>query len=189
MENLNEKHRARITIQDSFVADIIITPILCELDNIQGYVVMLMDVTTKAEEERRNEELINELSIPTIRIWNRTIALPLKGKFDKERADRVLVGVLEECVANNIHYVLIDLSGLIDFEIETRQELQKLYDCLRLIGTDCILVGITSKLAKAMSDDGVGTNMLTFQTAYAGLQYIIGQDAQSTPGLKMDVEE
>lgn len=179
MEDLREKHQARITIQDVFVADIIITPIYCDSNNIQGYIVMLMDVTTKAEEDRKKEELINELSIPTITIWDRTIALPLKGKFDKERADKVLIGVLEECVSNNIQYVLIDLSGMTDFEYETKQELQKLVDCLRLIGTECILVGVKPPLAKAMSDDFDPTNLLTFHTAYAGLQYIIGRNESS----------
>lgn len=180
MENLKEKHRARITIRDEFAADIVITPILCELNNILGYVVMLMDVTTKAEEERKQEELINELSIPTITIWNQTIALPLKGKFDKERADRVLIAVLEECVAKNIRYVLIDLSGLVGFENETQQELQKLYDCLRLIGTECILVGIKPELAQAMAEERLSVHMLTFQTAYSGLQYIMDKEAQSS---------
>jgi len=176
MENMREKHRARITIRDVFVADIVITPILCEMDNIQGYVVMLMDVTTKAEEDLKREKLINELSIPTITIWKQTIALPLKGLFDKERADRVLITVLEECVADNIRNVLIDLSGLSDFGDETKQEIQKLYDCLRLVGSTCILVGITPQFAKAMAEDHLNTDMLTFQTAYAGLQYIMSQE-------------
>ena len=187
MKELEGKHRARITIQDLFVADIVITPILTDSKDIQGYIVMLMDVTTKAEEDRKKEQLIHELSIPTIKIWNRTIALPLKGKFDKERADKVLIHVLEECVADNIHYVLIDLSGLYDFEHETKQELQKLVDCLRLIGTECILVGIKPGLAKAMSEDFDRTDMLTFHTAYAGLQYIIGMDER--PPLNLEQRE
>ncbi|MFC7371368.1 hypothetical protein ACFQPF_06750 [Fictibacillus iocasae] len=52
MENLTEGHRARIKIKDRFVADIVVTTIKNEINEIEGYVVMLMDVTTKAEEER-----------------------------------------------------------------------------------------------------------------------------------------
>jgi len=178
MERLENTHRARINIKEVFVADIVVTPIRCDANHIQGYIVMLMDVTTKAEEDKKKEALINELSIPIMTIWDQTIALPIKGKFDKERADRVLIAVLEECASKNIRYALIDLSKLVEFEIETKEELQKLYDCLRLIGTTCILVGLTPDLAKAMSEDDLSSEMLTFHSAYAGLQYIIDGKGQ-----------
>lgn len=171
MEKLTETHRARINIRNQFVADIVVTPIKSLSGIIDGYVVMLMDVTTKAEEDERREKLINALSVPMINIWENTLALPLIGEFDKSRADRLIVSVLEQCAQNNIKNVLIDLSGLYEFERETKFELQKLNDCLNLIGTQCILVGITPELAMAAGD--LNKNILTFQTAYAGLQYII----------------
>jgi anti-anti-sigma regulatory factor len=171
MKQLSGSHRARITIKNRFVTDIVITPINDKEDQLQGYVVMLMDVTTKAEEDKEKEKLIQALSIPMITIWEKTIALPLIGKFDKERADRVNESVLKECTSNGIQYVLIDVSGLYEFENETKDELQKLNDCLRLIGTKCVIVGITPTLAMTAGD--ISSSILTFQTAYAGLQYII----------------
>lgn len=52
MNNLTETYNSRINIKDTYIADIIINPIK---DNatIVGYVVMLMDVTTKVQEEKR----------------------------------------------------------------------------------------------------------------------------------------
>ncbi|WP_257967929.1 hypothetical protein [Peribacillus deserti] len=100
METMSEGHRARITIKDQFVGDIVITPIKNEESVIEGYVVMLMDVTTKAEEERKKEHLIHALSIPMIRIWKKTIALPLIGEFDLDRGDRLISSVLQECASD-----------------------------------------------------------------------------------------
>lgn len=171
MKQLDNTYRARITIKNRFVADIVVTPIKDQSRELQGYIVMLMDVTTKAEEDKEKEKLIQALLVPMISIWENTIALPLIGKFDKERADLVISSVLHECTARKIHHVLIDLSGLYEYEDETKFELQKLSDCLKLIGTQCILVGINPKLAMTAGD--LDKTILSFQSAYDGLLHIM----------------
>ncbi len=171
MGNLKKKHRTRITIRNRIVTDIVVTPINNELGVTTGYVVMLMDVTTKAEEEEKKETLIKELSIPILHVWENTIALPLIGMFDSERADLLITSVLTECSTNRIEFVLIDLSGLQTFEDEVQFQIQKLYDCLKLIGTKCILVGIKPKLAISM--ESLERDISTYSTTYAGLKGII----------------
>ncbi|PSL40451.1 anti-anti-sigma regulatory factor [Planomicrobium soli] len=171
MEGLNDTHRSRISIRNEFVTDIVITPIKNSENAIEGYIVMLMDVTTQAEEQKRNEKLIKELSIPILSVWEKTIALPLIGEFDKDRSDQLLATVLAECSKKGIEHVLVDLSGITEFENQIRYQIQMLTDSLKLIGTDCILVGISPKLA--MSIVSLGSKTKTFSTAYEGLKYII----------------
>ena len=178
MKSLGSKHRSRITIKERFVADIVVTPIRDKRDENEGFVVMLMDVTTKAEEERAKEKLIKALSIPILHVWKSTIALPLIGEFDSERADLLISSVLMECSANRIEYVLIDLSGLSDIDQEVRFHIQKLYDCLNLIGAKCILVGIKPCLAISMG--AFDREILTFSTTYAGLEAIIENQNQNS---------
>ncbi|MBT2639881.1 STAS domain-containing protein [Bacillus sp. ISL-39] len=171
MDGLSGSHRTRITIKDLYVTDIVITPIKDKNNKLQGYVVMLMDVTTKAEEDKERDKLIKALSVPMIEVWEKTLALPLIGQFDKDRADQLLVTVLKECTQKEIQYVLIDLGGLHEFETEAKQEFQRIIDCLRLIGTQCVLVGITPELA--MSAGELNRTIPIFSTAHAGLKYII----------------
>jgi rsbT co-antagonist protein RsbR len=171
MKTLEGTFRSRITIRNRFVTDIVVTPIKEDINGIEGYVVMLMDVTTKAEEEKEKEKLIKALSIPILHVWKNTIALPLIGEFDSERADLLISSVLMECSANRIEYVLIDLGGLGDFNNEVRFHIQKLYDCLNLIGAKCILVGIKPSLAISMG--AFDRDVPTYQTTYAGLEAII----------------
>lgn len=171
MDQLKEAHRARITIQNEFVTDIVITPIKGSEEEIAGYIVMLMDVTTQAEEQKRTERLIKELSIPILHIWDKTIALPLIGEFDKYRSDELIAAVLMECADKNIEYVLIDLSGITEFESQIRYQIQMMTDSLKLIGANCILVGINPKLA--MSIVSLESSTRTFSSAYAGLKHII----------------
>ncbi|OXT18166.1 RsbR, positive regulator of sigma-B [Bacillus sp. OG2] len=177
MKRLKGSHRSRINIKDQFVTDIVISPVNDKNGQINGYIVMLMDVTTKSEEDRKKEVLIQALSVPMITIWDCTLALPLIGGYDKERSDYVLGRLLEKCVKDKIKYVLIDLSGLYDFQEETKFELQKLYDCLRLIGTECLLVGMTAELARTAGD--IHPSIQSFRSAHEGLKYLIKRNFPS----------
>ncbi|MGK7378924.1 STAS domain-containing protein [Planococcus sp. 1R117A] len=177
MSNLTETHRARINIRNEFVTDIVITPIKDNGEMISGYIVMLMDVTTQAEEQKRSEKLIKELSIPILHIWEKTIALPLIGEFDRYRSDELIAVVLMECADKNIEHVLVDLSGITEFETQIRYQIQMMTDSLKLIGTNCILVGISPKLA--MSIVSLESTTRTFSSAYAGLKHIIELQKQN----------
>lgn len=177
MDRLETTHRTRITIRDRFVTDIVVTPIMDDLNEIEGYIVMLMDVTTKSEEEKKKEKLIKELSIPILHVWKNTIALPLIGEYDAERADLLISSVLMECSAHRIEYVLISLIGLRNFDSEVQFYIQKLYDCLKLIGAKCILVGISPKLAISMG--ALERDIPTYSSTYAGLEVIIEQQQQN----------
>ncbi|MDG5472301.1 RsbR, positive regulator of sigma-B [Jeotgalibacillus sp. ET6] len=171
MEQLKGPHRSRITIRNQFVADIVITPIMPTKDSIEGYVVMLMDVTTKAEEEKEKEKLIQALSTPILKVWKNAIAIPLIGEFDMERFDLLITNVLERCVKDGIDYVLLSLHDVYVGEDGVTHYFQKLIDCISLIGSKCIIVGIPASLAAAMTS--LERDVLIFSTTYDGLQYII----------------
>ncbi|MBM7553373.1 STAS domain-containing protein [Thalassobacillus pellis] len=173
VKSLTKTHRARINIKDQFVADIVVTPISNENAETKGFVVMLMDVTTKAEEERRKDKLIEELSTPLIKIWEKAIAVPLIGELERERADRLITYLLQECADTEIEYALLDLSGLTSIDQETGHYLGQLIESVKLIGTECIIVGVGPKLA--MSFEAFQSKVTTFRNAHAGLEYIINR--------------
>lgn len=172
MSNLQERHKARINIKGTYVADIVVTPITNNEnpDHTDGYMVMLMDVTTKAEEEKKKEKLIRDLSFPILNIWDKTIALPLVGEFDLDRGENVIPLVLEECVAKNIEYVMVSLRGISSFDASARQNIEKLCYCLKLIGVECIIVGIRPEMAMNI---GELSNIRALSNANDGLKYII----------------
>lgn len=172
MEGLTKPHRNRITIKDTFITDIVITPIRGRQERqVDGYIVMLLDVTTQAEEELKKAELIKELSTPIVNVWHETIVLPLIGEFDQERFDDLIVKVLMECVEKRRTYVLADLSGMHTMETDIQHYLQKLVDSLRLIGADCYLTGINTAIALSLATANINTK--TFGTVHAGLEYIM----------------
>lgn len=176
MQKLTGVHRTRITIRNQVMTDIVVTPIMGSNEAPEGYIVMLMDVTMQAEEQKRNAQLIKELSIPILNIWDKTIALPLIGDFDRNRTDQLIATVLMECSEKQIEYVLIDLSGIKEFENQVRYQIQMMTDTLNLIGATCILVGISPKLA--MSIIQLDSKTPIFSTAHEGLKYIMKLQAK-----------
>ncbi|AJD89845.1 hypothetical protein JMA_05280 [Jeotgalibacillus malaysiensis] len=171
MPNINTTHRARITIKGMVVTDIVITPLYVN-SSLQGYVVMLMDVTTKADEDAKKEKLIKDLSTPIMKVWHNAIALPLIGTFDQERFDALVSDVLQECAAHQIDYALINVNKIhFDEENCTTFQFQKLIDCLRLIGTECMIVGVPPSLAVQMT--GLERDVKIYKSVYEGLQSII----------------
>lgn len=171
MKKLTDTHRTRITIRNKVMADIVITPIMSNSSEPEGYIVMLMDVTMQAEEQERSAKLIEKLSIPILNIWDKTIALPLIGNFDRNRTNQLIATVLMECSEKQIEYVLIDLSGITEFENQVRYQIQMMNDTLNLIGTSCILVGISPKLALSIVQ--LDSKTPIFSTAHEGLKHII----------------
>ncbi|WP_245844285.1 STAS domain-containing protein [Oceanobacillus rekensis] len=173
MSGLKNGHRARINIKNEFIADIVITPIKnmqAQNQEIEGYMVMLMDVTSQADEAKRLEEKVRELSAPILNIWDNTIALTLVGEFDIDRGETIIPVVLEECISKDIEFVMVSLRGINNFDDSVRQTLQKLYDCLKLLGVQCIIVGINPNLAVRI---GALSNIATFRDAHEGLKYIM----------------
>lgn len=178
MKELGEGHRVRINIKGKFVADIVVTPIKRKqkTDQNEGYMVMLMDVTSKVEEEKNKEKIIKDLSAPILDIWDKTIAITLVGEFDLDRGEIVILTVLEKCASKGVEYVMISLRGIDNFDESVRKNLQMLYDCLKLIGVECIIVGVTPKLAINIQEL---RNISTFSDAHAGLKYIMALQDRS----------
>nr|WP_305728159.1 hypothetical protein [Bacillus sp. OV322] len=63
------------------------------------------------------------------------------------------------------------------FDVNIRTIIQKLYDCLKLLGVECIIVGIRPNLAINIKEL---KNISTFSSGNLGLKYIIErQNSQS----------
>ncbi|SFJ74661.1 Anti-anti-sigma regulatory factor (antagonist of anti-sigma factor) [Halobacillus dabanensis] len=171
MENLTNKHKVRINIKNKFIADIVITPLNDDNEETLYYIVMLMDVTTKAEEDERKDHLIESLSIPILKIWDNAVAVPLIGDIDDSRLEQLISSLLRECTEVDIQYALIDLSGISTFNAQISHHLRQLNKSLQLVGTECLVVGFTPKLA--LSFEYFDHGMKTFKNTHAGLQYIL----------------
>ncbi|KIL45835.1 STAS domain-containing protein [Jeotgalibacillus soli] len=171
MKNLKETHRVQINIKDKYIAETLISPIKNKDQEIQGYLLMLLDVTEQVREEKIKEQLIQALSVPIMRIWDDIAALPIVGTLDHIRFDRVMEAILNTCVKDRISHFLIDLSGVAELDEASTYRLSQMTSSLRLIGTQCYLVGIGPELATKMT--GQASNSKNFRNIRKALQVIL----------------
>ncbi|WP_108671471.1 STAS domain-containing protein [Peribacillus acanthi] len=152
MENLSHSHRTRISIKDRYFAETVITPIFDHEEVKQGYLLMLLDVTEKAKQEKEREKMIDLLSTPIMKLWDYILAAPIVGVLNDDRAERLTYKVLENCVKERAEYFLLDVSSLNEIDTNTGHYINKICQSLRLIGTKCFIVGVTPQLALSIAN-------------------------------------
>lgn len=100
-------------------------------------------------------ELITDLSSPVIKLNENIALLPLIGEIDTQRAKSVFEKTLATCSSENIHRLLIDLSGVPIVDTMVANELFELIKGLELVGTNASLSGIRPELAQTAVQLGI----------------------------------
>ncbi|WKA55605.1 STAS domain-containing protein [Planococcus shixiaomingii] len=135
----------------------------------------LIDQNTKAL-----QNLVIELSSPTIPVLEGIIVVPLIGSYDEERAEDLITKTLEQLPKHQAHYLLLDLTGLPkQLSEHTAAMIEKLSVSARLLGTEVILVGVSPELALLISK--TFTNLKKFeclQSLQHGIYYALGKSGR-----------
>ncbi|PLT33590.1 STAS domain-containing protein [Bacillus sp. V5-8f] len=133
-------------------------------------------------EERTRElnDMVKEISSPTIPVLEGIVVVPLLGKYDEIRSEQLIEKTLNNLPAHKAKYLVLDLTGLDKHISEyTVSFINKLASAASLIGTETILVGISAELAMIIAQT---TNDLTkynfFNTLQHGIYYALAQEGR-----------
>ncbi|WP_437837175.1 STAS domain-containing protein [Sorangium sp. So ce1153] len=102
--------------------------------------------------ERELRRMILELSTPIMPVYDHIVVLPLIGKLDIERADRITEFLLRDVVERRTRTAIIDVTGVPAVDEEVVAALVRATRALTLLGTHPVLVGIRPEIARALSD-------------------------------------
>lgn len=120
--------------------------------------------------ERQREEMM-ELSTPVVELWDKLLALPLIGTLDSARAQEVMESLLQAIVERQAEVVIVDITGVQTVDTQVAQHLLRTAAAVRLMGVDCIISGISPKIAQTMVQLGVDVGEVstrsTIRTAIA----------------------
>lgn len=129
--------------------------------------------------ENRTKEmqtLIKHLSTPVMPVFKGVLAIPLVGSFNDDRFEDLLQKALYEFSKRRATYLLLDLTGISEFDSFIIFRLQGLIKAVNLLGGECILVGIGPSLSLQITNSGVDlTSIHTFATLEDGMEYAIDQ--------------
>jgi rsbT co-antagonist protein RsbR len=93
------------------------------------------------------QELINDLSAPVIKLHQGIGLLPLIGDIDTTRANYILENTLMECGKKSIAHLFIDISGVEMIDTMVAMQIFRLIDALKIVGVKTTLSGVRPEIA------------------------------------------
>jgi PAS domain S-box-containing protein len=128
-----------------------------------GAITVVTDVTEErqaADKINRQAEVLLEMSTPITEIWNGILLLPVIGELDRDRARKIMNAVLERITLTSSKIVILDISGLSTVDEEVLPHIIMIADAMRLMGSQCIISGVSPTNAKLIVDLGIDVDAL-----------------------------
>ncbi|MGG0847976.1 STAS domain-containing protein [Peribacillus simplex] len=101
------------------------------------------------------QNLVENLSVPIIPITSTTCVLPLIGTIDDSRIRIIEEKVLLEIGKLRIQTLILDLSGIIEMEVEIINDLLKILDGTAMMGCKAVVTGLRPEVVTKMIRSGV----------------------------------
>jgi rsbT co-antagonist protein RsbR len=169
-----------------------VTPVPGESGEVTSLVGMQSDVTAereRAEQERhaqeealkqqtglieRQQQALHAMATPILEIWAGVLAMPLIGIVDGTRAASMMEALLAAIVRTQSRYTIVDLTGIEVADTSTTSHLLNLVQAAGLLGTTCVLSGISPGVAMIMvaMDTDLG-GLRTFSTLRSALWHVL----------------
>ncbi|MEC1397961.1 STAS domain-containing protein [Peribacillus simplex] len=101
------------------------------------------------------QNLVENLSVPIIPVNSTTCVLPLIGTIDYSRIRIIEEKVLMEIGKLRIQTLILDLSGIIEMEVEMINDLMKILDGTAMMGCKAVVTGLRPEVVTKMIRSGV----------------------------------
>ncbi|HEY4553574.1 MAG TPA: RsbT co-antagonist protein RsbRA [Bacillaceae bacterium] len=118
---------------------------------------------------------LQELSAPLIPVFDKISVMPLVGTIDTERARQIMESLLTGVVKHRAEVVLIDITGVPVVDTMVAHHIIQAADAVRLVGANCMLVGIRPEIAQTIVNLGIDlTEIQTTSTLRKGIEKALG---------------
>lgn len=119
-----------------------------------------------------HEARLAELSTPIIPITDRILVMPIIGILDEPRAIRMLDAALSRAAECSAMVMILDITGVPRADGTVAKVIVDLARALLLLGTQTVLTGIRSDVARALMELGADFHSVrTHSTLQAGVAY------------------
>jgi len=122
---------------------------------------------------RRQDEALTAMALPVIEVWDRVLALPVIGVVDSARAAAMTEALLAAIVRTGAKCAILDLTGVTEMNTETAAYLMRMIQAAGLLGSECLVSGISPMIAQTMMELGITINIRAFPTLKIALQHVI----------------
>jgi rsbT co-antagonist protein RsbR len=103
-------------------------------------------------------------------IWDDVLVLPIVGVVDTHRSMDIMSNLLERIVERQSKCVIIDVTGVEMVDTKTADYLLKVVRAAGLLGTRCVLTGLSPAVAQTLVEIGADlSEVRTLRNLKAGL--------------------
>ncbi|MGR3762735.1 STAS domain-containing protein [Rossellomorea sp. NS-SX7] len=121
-------------------------------------------------------DIIKEISSPIIPVMDSILVVPLVGPYDELRGEELLNRTLLNLPHYQAEYLVLDLTSLTGFDDYTLDFIRKFVGSAGLLGTKCLLVGISPELSIKITQSGhTVANIPCFTILQQGIKYALDQ--------------
>jgi rsbT co-antagonist protein RsbR len=134
----------------------------------------LAEVQQGAEQQQALLDTIHQQAIPVIPILEQLVTVPVVGLLDAVRADRLLTSLLEGIQQYDAQIALLDITGTPVMDRAAARALARAVAGARMIGAECVLVGVNPDVAAGLVD--LGVDLSEFESRVdmeAGVRYAL----------------
>jgi len=129
----------------------------------------------KHRELDEKEAIIRSLSTPILQVWDGVLVVPVVGALSGARAELLNVNLLQRVVNEMATQVVLDLTGLDGVDNAVAERLGATVTALKLIGTECSVVGLSPEFARrAVELDVSFGNVRVLRTLADALRDVVG---------------
>ncbi|MBM7703620.1 STAS domain-containing protein [Metabacillus iocasae] len=137
----------------------------------------LVQVGTNAWNEQflKQKQAVKELTAPMIPVFHEVCVLPLIGDISDERAETIKENLLDGIVHYHCQYVLVDITGVPIVDTYVSNYLMQATEAAKMLGSECIIVGIRPEIAQTLVNLGVNLNVKTFSNLFKGIEHVLNK--------------
>lgn len=125
-----------------------------------------------------------EISVPVVRVWHKIIMIPLIGMLDSERTQLMMEILLTALEDTQSKVAILDISGIPVVDTLVARHLITAASAARLMGAECIITGVRSRIAQTLVQLGVDLGGFITRSSMAdGLELALELTGQKIIGV------
>ncbi|PTL37437.1 hypothetical protein C6Y45_16550 [Alkalicoccus saliphilus] len=113
-------------------------------------------------------------NVPLVPLGKGVVILPLTGSVSEKRAEAILERVLAYSTDESPDYMIIDVSGLIEREEAMTEKLLYVVNCLELVGTTAVIIGVRPDQALTLHASQMMSNEVIIKPSMPEALHSIG---------------
>jgi rsbT co-antagonist protein RsbR len=139
--------------------------------SIQQLEAARTELEEKLSTIERQRAAIRDLSTPIIELWDNILTLPIVGVMDTQRSVEMTERLLHRISQGKARCAIIDITGVEVVDTATANHFVKMVAAARLLGTHCVITGISPFIAQTLTQIGVELRgVKTLATLRDGIQ-------------------